>query len=73
MSQWNIIFIVSMCSIAGIHHLLRIIYLLFKPKVLSRFGFITNRNLTTSKLLLYYIITVAFSTMVILNVVSQWQ
>lgn len=39
-------------------HLLKIVYLLFRPKLFDRISTITNKNLSDRQLILYYLITI---------------
>lgn len=39
-------------------HLLKIVYLLFRPKIFDKISAITNKNLSDRQLILYYLITI---------------
>lgn len=39
-------------------HLLKIVYLLFRPKIFDQISAITNKNLSDRQLILYYLITI---------------
>jgi len=51
--------IVALSSIAGLTHLCRLIYLIFKPKFFDKFTFISNVIPSKSHLMSYYVITIA--------------
>lgn len=55
----NFIFI-PLFIIAIILHFLRIIYLLFQPKIFERYKSISNRNPGTFQLIIYYLLTILF-------------
>lgn len=60
MSKLNFIIVTFLGSIAILHHLFKIVYLLFEPKMFERFKSISNKNLSKWQLLLYYTITIFF-------------
>ena len=60
--DWVIIFLVAL---AGFIHLLRLIFLVFKPRILKRFDFISNPVPTKINLVLYYILVTGICIYVI--------
>ena len=55
------IFIIALLSIAGLSHLLRLVYLFFKPRILKRIDYISNPVPGKLDLALYYILVVGIS------------
>lgn len=50
--------IISLVTLAGLVHILRLIYLIFKPRILKRFNFISNPVPSRTNLVLYYILVI---------------
>ena len=57
--HWTNDFIVFLLLLAVVTHVLKILYLLFRPKWLSRFKYFADTSPGRTQLLLYYILTVA--------------
>ena len=51
-------FSILLISIALITHLLKLIYLFFKPKFLSKYKYFTKESPSKTDLVLYYILTI---------------
>jgi hypothetical protein len=61
------IFLISLCALTGLLHLLRITYLLFRPGFLTRINFIAKEKPDRYDLLLYYLAMLYIVTEVILH------
>ena len=57
--QCTDLLVIILLSIAGITHLLRLIYLIFTPKFLEKIKLIANVIPSKTQLILYYILTIA--------------
>ena len=53
------IIVISLISLAGLTHFLRLIYLIFGPKFLQKFTFISDGTPSKFHLAMYYLLTVA--------------
>ncbi len=58
LKQITDILIIGLNAIAVLTHVLKLIYIIFQPKILEKIKFISNRNLTKNQLLLYYLLTI---------------
>jgi len=56
--QFMDLLVIALLSIAGLTHLCRLIYLIFKPKFFDKFTFISNVIPSKSQLMLYYALTI---------------
>lgn len=52
------IIVISLISLAGLTHFLRLIYLIFGPKILQKFTFISDGMPSRFQLAMYYLLTV---------------
>ncbi len=51
-------FIIALNAIAVLTHVLKLIYIFFEPKILGKIKFISNRDISKSQLILYYLLTI---------------
>jgi hypothetical protein len=58
-------FSLLLLSIALITHILKLVYMLFKPIFMTRYKYFSNINPTKSDLFLYYILTIGCSSYII--------
>ena len=58
-------FSLLLLSIALITHILKLVYLLFKPISMSRYKYFSNINPTKTDLILYYILTIGCSSYIL--------
>jgi hypothetical protein len=58
-------FSLLLLSIALITHILKLVYLLFKPIFMSRYKYFSNINPTKTDLILYYILTIGCSSYIL--------
>jgi hypothetical protein len=58
---------VFISCIVIIVHLLRIIYLVFKPRFLSKYEFISSKELSDWQLILYYTLAILTLTAIVLS------
>jgi len=58
-------FSLLLLSIALINHILKLVYLLFKPIFMSRYKYFININPTKTDLILYYILTIGCSSYIL--------
>jgi hypothetical protein len=65
-SAYNI-FIVAIASIAVVTHLLKIIYILFEPQALKRYRTFSNKQLSNTSLVLYYLLAISVFLGIIFN------
>lgn len=54
-------FFLLLLSIALITHILKLVYMVFKPIFMSRYKYFSNINLSKTDLILYYILTIGCS------------
>ena len=58
-------FSLLLLSIAIITHILKLVYLLFKPIFMTRYKYFSNKNPSKTDLILYYILTIGCSFYII--------
>ena len=58
LKQFMYVLEIGFFSIGAFTHLGRLIYLLFKPKILDKFTFITNTTPSKTHLMLYYVLVI---------------
>jgi hypothetical protein len=58
-------FSLLLLSITLITHILKLVYMLFKPIFMTRYKYFSNINPTKSDLILYYILTIGCSSYII--------
>ena len=58
-------FSLVLSSIALITHILKLVYMVFKPIFMSRYKYFSNINPTKTDLILYYILTIGCSFYII--------
>ncbi len=58
-------FSLVLSSIALIAHILKLVYMVFKPIFMSRYKYFSNINPTKTDLILYYILTIGCSFYII--------
>ena len=54
-----------------ITHILKLIYVFYKPKFLSKYKYFTNEIPSKNNLILYYILTITVCYYVILNILNS--
>lgn len=64
---WGILFF----SIVIFIFIGKIIYILFKPKLLEKYKTFTNRNLSDFTLVLYYLLIIGTTTYLVVKLVSR--
>jgi hypothetical protein len=52
--------VIVMFGIVVLIHIIKIVYLIFKPKKLEKFKTFSNRHLSTFELVVYYTVAVVF-------------
>lgn len=50
--------IITLLCIAGFTHLLRLLYLIFRPRILERITFVARTEPSKTQLALYYLLTI---------------
>lgn len=63
------IMFITMVGLNGVLHILRIVYILFKPKIFSNIRAIASKNLNDRQLVLYYLLTITVIYVVIKRIV----
>jgi hypothetical protein len=58
-------FSLLLVSIALITHILKLVYMLFKPIFMTRYKYFTNINPTKTDLILYYILTIVCTSYIL--------
>ncbi len=65
LKQISYFFIIAILILSAVSHLLKLLYLFFKPQILAKYQFISNRTHTKLETAMYYILTVGVSIYII--------
>ena len=68
--DFNTILLMSFIIIIIIH-IFRMIYLIFKPRFMSKFEFLTNYTVSKYQLCIYYLLSILVSYWIILKKISN--
>ena len=62
---------ILLMSFSIIIHIFRMIYLIFKPRFMSKFEFLTNYTVSKYQLCIYYLLSILVSYWIILKKISN--
>jgi hypothetical protein len=70
MKEFASYFLIGLIAVSALTHLLKVVYLLFKPEFLKPYKVFSNVHLSKTSLLLYYLLTIAVSLFAIAHKVK---